>query len=246
MEKSKILDAAGAAIENVPKLITGDITPRTLFNRYQLTLQAFGMDKVRAKVYRPGAPLESTGADGGYRANEEASPVEEARYTKKIEKKNVVDYVMNTGSRDKSLYSPLGTLVFCDLKLRIEGDEEYLKLIWVLTDVTLPVNIVKTKVQGRNGTVKEYISQDDYQVKIRGAIANSFDSAYPKDEVAKLIRLCTKGAQLEVVSEYLQMFSIHTLVVESAVFKQSEGKVNLQTFEISCVSDEPLLLKQKK
>lgn len=229
--RSEILDIANTAIENVPKLATGEISPRSIFNRYQLTLQSFGLNQVNARLYKPGQKIEPKEAEGGYTAQNPGGKGSN----------------MHTGGQGSEMLSALGTPVFCDLKLKGEADPdtEYIQLLWVLVDVDLVNNIVKTKIQGRNGTDKEYISRDDYVVRIRGAISNTFGREYPKEAVAQLNEVCQRGRNLDVVSEYLQIFKINSVVVERASFKQQEGRVNIQTFDIECLSDEPLYLRKR-
>ncbi|NNV54525.1 DUF6046 domain-containing protein [Limnovirga soli] len=225
-----ILEAVNAGIENVPKLITGDVTPQSLLNRYQFTLQAFGMDKVRAKIYNAGKALQPTENKNTYQPNEIAD----------------TEFAMTTNASGKALISALGTPVFCDMILMSQDGTQQLQLLWVLADVAMTRNIVKTTINGRNGTVKEYISNGDYIVTLRGAFSSTFTRTYPKAQVEQLVKLCELPEPLKVVSEYLLLFNIHNLVVEDYSMGQIEGTPNLQRFEIKCSSDEPLILRKKQ
>lgn len=115
-----------------------------------------------------------------------------------------------------------------------------LEINTVLVDIQMAKNVVKTAVQGRNGTVKEYISDGDYEINIRGALVSPVPTLYPTDEVAALRDLCQVPDKLEVISSFLQLFSIHYLVIESFSFPQREGFYNTQLFELKCVSDLPI------
>lgn len=110
----------------------------------------------------------------------------------------------------------------------------------VIMSVELPKNIVRTPVAGRPGTVKEYISDDDYRVRIDGGFY--LRDRYPQDEVDRLVALCSVPAALEVVSPFLQLFGIYQLVIEQYTFNQIPGNEYVQTFSMSAVSDRPVEL----
>ena len=111
----------------------------------------------------------------------------------------------------------------------------------VLFSVNQSKNIVKTPIQGRNGTVKEYISDGDYDISIRGVIVSENANEYPKDEVRKLIEILRVQDSFSIASRYLnEVFDITDIVIESYSLPQSEGYHNVQAFEINAVSDEPI------
>lgn len=132
----------------------------------------------------------------------------------------------------------LGTPVFSDIAIKREGKPN-LVLETVLIDVAMRKNIVTTTVQGRHGTVKEYVSDGDYEVRIRGILANPGTNAYPIDQVRDLHEVLKRSEAIPVVADYLRFFDIYDLVVTSYNFAQSEGFQNIQTFELSCISDNP-------
>lgn len=139
---------------------------------------------------------------------------------------------------DKPEVSFFGMPVFCDLMLESPaGDNLYMDTI--LFEVNQAKNIVTTSVQGRPGTVKEYIAMGDYEVMLRGAIVNSGSQSYPYDRVNELIRLLELPEALTAVSEYLQLFNVYNLVVMDYAMPQQEGFQNVQLFEINCLSDTP-------
>lgn len=114
----------------------------------------------------------------------------------------------------------------------------------VLFDVAMTRNIVKTVVQGRNGTIKEYISDGDFDVNIKGVICSSDPRLYPEEEVSKLLQILKATSSVAVGSEFLnQMFGIYNLVIESYSFEMVAGFQNIQRFTMKCISDEPLEFK---
>lgn len=157
-----------------------------------------------------------------------------------------------TITRDKELYrSSLGTPVFTDLTLKggtytdNNGRSvtfEDMVFVTVLMFVSQGKNIVKTKIQGRNGTVKEYIGDDDYQVTINGIITGK-NGSYPVDDVAKLKAICNAPIAFDVVSTYLQNLDVYSLVIESYAFDQQPGGYSQQNFTLNCISDQPVELQ---
>ncbi|TXI14621.1 MAG: hypothetical protein E6Q66_05835 [Pedobacter sp.] len=107
--------------------------------------------------------------------------------------------------------------------------------------VTMEKNIVQTALQGRNGTIKEYINDGDFQVEIAAALTSECDD-YPKDELKKLMDIIQMNDMIEVASDFLDLFNIRNLVVKSYGFNQ-ETHSNRQTFTVCCLSDTPYEIK---
>ncbi|MDP1812334.1 MAG: DUF6046 domain-containing protein [Sediminibacterium sp.] len=218
-------------------------------SRYTFVLSSFALDKVRTVVYRKGKASDTKNSGTDYKGSPMREPFEAEGFETRNSDKGVSN--MHTGSNATQPMSILGTPVFCDMIISAEtngvsGAGDTLQLLWILVEVTQTKNIVKTSMLGTDGTVKEYISQGDYMVKMRGALVNTFRKDYPKSQVEKLIRIFQKGQALSVVSEYLVMFGIYNIVVEDFTFGQVEGRQNIQKFEASCSSDQPLKLRKKR
>jgi hypothetical protein len=185
---------------------------------------SFGLGLVKPVIYRLGAgkPLV-TGEGGRYVVPPGSESIEQ-------------NYHLAGGSLDSERLSYLGTPVFCDVEIERGDGREAFRIETCLIDVSQTKNIVTTVVQGRNGTVKEYISDGDYEVQIRGALVT--DNYYPREEVRDLHELLKRSELLTVVSDYLLLFDIKELVVTSYSFKQQEGYQNVQLFEINAISDD--------
>lgn len=112
----------------------------------------------------------------------------------------------------------------------------------VLFEISQSKNIITTALQGYNGTVKEYISDGDYQIKIRGAVVDKNPMRYPKEQVQNLYEVCKANRAVPVVSQYLQLFGIYDIVIKDFSFPQREGTRNTQFFELDCISDAPIIL----
>lgn len=112
-----------------------------------------------------------------------------------------------------------------------------------IIEVNLPKIIVKTPVNGNEGTVKEYVGIDDYQITIRSIIVNPNSELYPEQEVSNIMQMFKVNTSLPVVSRYLNLLGIDEMVVESLQLLPAEGSSNIQPFVLTCISDRPYELK---
>lgn len=153
-------------------------------------------------------------------------------------------------SNQTAIQSYLSTPVFSNLNLIIDQDEQSRIMIdTALFVVTQTKNVITTSIQGRDGTVKEYISLGDYKVTIKGIISG-YQGTYPQYEtqgkynspVQDLLTICQSNKAINVESWYLTMFGIHKLVITDFTIGQNEGEFALQPFEITALSDTPFQL----
>ncbi|MCP4503693.1 MAG: hypothetical protein GY822_27510 [Deltaproteobacteria bacterium] len=156
--------------------------------------------------------------------------------------------------------SYLGTPVFSNLFFgedeetggsyrSLEGEQidwEPIEINTVLFSVNQQKNIVRTPIQGRNGTVKEYISDGDFDITIRGLIVSPDAETYPKEDVLKLVKILKVQDNLPIASRFLnEYFDITNIVVASYSLPENEGFQNVQAFEINAYSDEPVEISIK-
>ena len=114
-----------------------------------------------------------------------------------------------------------------------------------LIDISQTKNIVKTQIQGRNGDVKEYVSDGDYSLNIRGVLAINGQDVFPEDQLKHLIQFCKAPVSIPVACNLLEYHGIQNIVIESYTFPQSEGMRNAISFQLDCVSDTPFEIKTK-
>lgn len=114
----------------------------------------------------------------------------------------------------------------------------------VILEVNQSKNIVKEAIQGRNGTIKEYVSDGDFVISARGFISNK-DNAIPLDALRDFRAIMQVPQQIEVVSQYLnEIFEINQIVIESYSMPQTEGVRNEIPFSFQALSDVPLDLEE--
>lgn len=108
-----------------------------------------------------------------------------------------------------------------------------------LIEVNNDRNIVRTAVSGRNGTVKEYMSDGDDQINIKGMLTSEYSNLPPAEllKAWKFITTCPEAISVE--SNFLDYMEIYTLVINKPTIKQIEGARNAVMFELECYSDTP-------
>lgn len=157
----------------------------------------------------------------------------------------------NTTYKDAELYkSDLGTSVYADVTFGTKtkdtiyeqnGITYVLPVITfqaILIDVSFPRNIVKTTIQGRDGTVKEYIGEGDAVITFRGIITGK-NGHYPLEEVNALKRLIKAPIPIPVTCAFLQNLDIHSVIFEDRSLGQDEGGYSYQSFTLNAISDTP-------
>jgi len=143
--------------------------------------------------------------------------------------------------------SSLGTSQFDQLKIEAgeteEGDpyDAFTFPFDPLISVNKSKNIKQTSVQGREGTVKELISSNDWSVKIKGLLVGP-EGVYPEDDVQELLAKLELNTSLSVVSRFLNYFDITNLVIEEFNFPSLEGFEDSQAINISAISEKDVAL----
>lgn len=167
----------------------------------------------------------------------------------KREEFNIPD---NQNPPDPQLYlSLLGTKVLVDLTFQGQTYQNELGQTFTFPDITLETvllsinqtkNIVKTSIQGRRGTIKEYIGLGDYELNINLIIAGA-NGVYPKSDVQDMITMLECPDPITVTSWYLAMFKIFSVVINSYDHNQDEGQYSRQAISITASSDDEVNLR---
>jgi hypothetical protein len=190
-------------------------TPQQVQDYQKILIRSVGLQNAKTLLYKPGMP----------------------------------DYP----GKDPELYkSQLGTNVMSNLEIKGQSYRykqqtysfEDIRIDTVLFRVEQQKNIVQTPIQGRNGTVKQYISDKDYLVTINGIITG-LNGIFPIDGFVNLLKVIKAPIAIHVNSWFLQHFDIYNLVVESYQINQNEGGQSYQIFQLICLSDEPVEIKLK-
>lgn len=129
--------------------------------------------------------------------------------------------------------------VLCELTL-CRQDGQRLVFNDAVCTVSRSKNIVTTNVVGMDGTVKEYISEGDYQVDIIIGVAAMQDGVlvdeYPEKGLTDLRDFLTEKSAITVHSNFLELFEITQIVIKSFSVAQDTAS-NYQSVTISALSD---------
>ncbi len=164
---------------------------------------------------------------------------------------NIPDNSDNPPDPGLGYKSSLGTIVLVDLTFHGQTYQDESGQIFTFPDITLEAvlinlnqtkNVVKTQIQGRKGTVKEYVGMGDYALTINAIIAGA-NGVYPRSDVQNMIWMMNCPNAITVTSWYLQQFNVNSIFIETYDSNQDEGQYSRQPISITAVSDEEVNLR---
>lgn len=187
---------------------------RQITTSTKLIIQSFALGTVKTELYKAGMPKEN-GQGKSYGVSRLGTPV--------FSNLDITgfSYTDNSGK---------------------QIDVPSINFDTVLFTVNQQKNIITTDLQGRNSSVKEYISDKDFQIEIMGVL-NAENRNFPLEELQDLIALLKAPVSFKINSWYLDLFGISNLVVMSYDIGQQEGMYSNQSFSMSCLSDVPIELQ---
>ena len=111
-----------------------------------------------------------------------------------------------------------------------------------LLSINQTKNIVTTSIQGRKGTVKEYISDGDLQINVK-CVLNARNGEVPTEQVKTLLTNLTANTSLPITNKVLnEYFQCYNVVVTDFTHPQQIGSLSSWQFEFNCLSDYPVEL----
>lgn len=140
---------------------------------------------------------------------------------------------------DKSWWADRYAL--CCLTLRRE-DGDTLTLPDAVVSISRARSIVMTQMVGMDGTVKEYIGEEDYRLNIAIGVAATENGvlvdAYPEEGLRRLRQFFDVKEPIACHSALLDIFGISRIVIkEYSLTGATES--NYQTVSVGALSDEP-------
>jgi hypothetical protein len=112
-----------------------------------------------------------------------------------------------------------------------------------LITVNQTKNIVKTAISGQNGTVKEFMSEGDFVINLKGVIVGDTANQRPDiNQLNSLVAYLKAPVSLPVSCNFLNEWLISSVAVESYTVGQREGARNIIDVEINMLSDSTIEL----
>lgn len=121
-------------------------------------------------------------------------------------------------------------------------DNKIMDLNIALINVTQVKNIVKTNINGADGTIKEYINNDDYQINIKATLVGQGIDIYPADEIKNLLYFLKLNYSIRIESTILNKYfnlGYNFVITDYNIGQTEVGMRNVQTVEFNCLSDNP-------
>ena len=147
------------------------------------------------------------------------------------------------GSPARKNYGRGGTLgapLFQPLTFKAIDGLDALLLESAVLGLTRTKNVVTTAIQGREGTVKEFISNGDWSLSFSGIlVANGYD--YPLEQVQLFNQFMELNKTLQLEHEVLNALGIYEAVVMDYALPPTTY-TNVQSFSIQMLSDVPFEL----
>lgn len=147
--------------------------------------------------------------------------------------------------------SSLGTLLYDDITFPagayktnqgVVVNYEELKIESVTFVVSQQKNIVKTPISGRNGTVKEYNNDGDYEITLLANL-NESDALFPADTILLFQELKKVPESISIISKILNsIFDIDDVVIDEFEMNPNTGKSNV-LLSMKLTSDLPFNIK---
>jgi len=129
--------------------------------------------------------------------------------------------------------SPLGTPVMQNITFKgvsykdpntgQQRTTKDLTLINILLTVSQAKRIICTEIPGMNGTIKEYIGLDDFDITINGMIVGT-NGHNPTDETIALKEMMIANVTTEVHCTYLNNLGISNVVIKEFTLDQDAGE----------------------
>lgn len=147
--------------------------------------------------------------------------------------------------------SLLGTPLFMPVQMQISDPGKPVEMIYLpnepIVEISGSKNIVKTPIDGNDGTFKELYAMNDYVTTIRGiAVQEDGTDEYPDKIVRQLRTICELKGSVKIVCKLLTYFNVDLVAIESFEFPALEGSPGVQPYVINCISDKVYKLELKE
>lgn len=116
-------------------------------------------------------------------------------------------------------------------------------LVWYDTTALITINsdknLIATRVQGRDYSRKELVSNGDIKFSVSGQITSGRPDIYPTEEIKKFIKVMQYKGIVRVNNQILDQFGISHIVIENFSITPKEGYKSLQSYSFSAIGLQP-------
>ena len=116
-------------------------------------------------------------------------------------------------------------------------------LVWYDTTALITVNsdknMVITRVQGRDYSRKELVSNGDIKFSVSGQITSGKPDVYPTEEVKKFIKVMQYKGIIKASNQILDQFGISHIIVTDFNLTSKEGYKSVQNYTFNAIGLQP-------
>lgn len=116
-------------------------------------------------------------------------------------------------------------------------------LVWYDTTALITINsdknLIATRVQGRDYSRKELVSNGDIKFSVSGQITSGKPDIYPSEEVKKFIKVMQYKGVIKVNNQILDQFGISHIVITNFNISPRQGYKALQSYSFSAIGLQP-------
>lgn len=117
------------------------------------------------------------------------------------------------------------------------------KLVWYDTTAIINIssdkNMVVTRVQGRDYSRKELVSNGDIKFSVSGKITSGKPDVYPVKEIQKFYTVMQYKGIITVQNQVLNELGIKRMVITDFSISQQEGYKSVQNYSFSAIGLQP-------
>lgn len=159
-----------------------------------------------------------------------------------IETDNNIDVKQTFRLYDNTIDS-LGVGVKNIVGSSVQTDFKTKTLVWydvtALVSLSSDKNLVVTKVQGRDYSRKELVSNGDVKFSVTGQITGRMPEVYPEDEVKKFIKIMNYKGIVRIHNQVLDQLGITHIVITDFSLSPKQGFKNTQPYSFSALGLQP-------
>ena len=117
------------------------------------------------------------------------------------------------------------------------------ELVWYDTTALVTINsdknVVVSKIQGRDYSRKELVSNGDIKFTVSGQITSGMPDIYPESEIKKFIKVMQYKGVVRVNNQILDQFGITHILITDFNISPREGYKALQNYTFSAIGLQP-------